>query len=953
MKQAFENRLNVLLSEILQGRGTISKAEQFNHGRTDIIVYHQGIPLLLEGSYSKTDSEKDARKRIIQLDAPLAIAVNYPKIFPQNLSEIEIKKKLEKTKFNIKIIVQDNLPTSVPAPYLDWKEGDIDYLITLLNEIYQLILSEFDIENIENQISALINDFILVLSSLPQSLTIAKKFNSILYKLYGFSIGEPGQIKEAIFAQASLAVFLSAVYYESIKDTHGLGSLSNLSLQFGPQGALERASSEILKIDYEPIFLLTKDLMNIWPIMDSNFKKLIELAIKIAGNRALLRRDIAGRIYHKIIGEWSLKKGLATYYTEIPAAYLLAYLAKTKLSRIADFACGSGTLLFAAYSAANQYYRFDLFAKGIEMDPNKIEADFHKGFMKNCYAFDVLEYATQITALNLAFHSPATPLSDTNIYSLPFGYRKEDDIVSLGSLELIRRQLKLEQIFTNVVQAGISKKRIIKLEKFNELDNFDFIFMNPPFTRATGRGKKEGGGLFGFIASERMRKIVLSDYDNLRNDIFNNIVHQITKKLKAKLIMDKSYLNIGHAGEGLLFLYLASEKVKRGGKICFVLPKSILTGISWFLARALLLTMFHIEYIIVSYDNKRGNNFSQSTNLSECLIVARKVDAHSKSEETRFVLVLDKPSTSIESIAFAREIENGKDYVSSGNAKAFIITANYSQLEEELNNWGSFVAFPELNILKYTKKLLKGNITIGEKTINIPLNKFDNLISSIGIDRHQVHSSFKFSSEFIPGSIRLLIGGGESQRKKMSINANHFGLPLSDISKSLFDKYAGILLVPDRIRVNTTHAIAMISTEPVLSNIFYAINLKDNNDIRKHKAICLWLNTTWGILILLSKRGETQGPWIQIKLSQWRSLPILDINKLEDSVLNDLSKLYDKYSQKELGRLPYQYDDSKDLINIRLEIDTGLIRAMGFDVNSEDLLALYKSINDIFRQWTG
>jgi hypothetical protein len=35
---------------------------------------------------------------------------------------------------------------------------------------------------------------------------------------------------------------------------------------------------------------------------------------------------------------------------------------------------------------------------------------------------------------------------------------------------------------------------------------FDLIVMNPPFTRATGRGGREGGGLFGFILDESVRK---------------------------------------------------------------------------------------------------------------------------------------------------------------------------------------------------------------------------------------------------------------------------------------------------------------------------------------------------------------------------------------------------------------------------------------------------------------
>jgi methylase of polypeptide subunit release factors len=41
-----------------------------------------------------------------------------------------------------------------------------------------------------------------------------------------------------------------------------------------------------------------------------------------------------------------------------------------------------------------------------------------------------------------------------------------------------------------------------------ELPEFDLIIMNPPFTRATGRGGRKGGGLFGFILDEEVRTYI-------------------------------------------------------------------------------------------------------------------------------------------------------------------------------------------------------------------------------------------------------------------------------------------------------------------------------------------------------------------------------------------------------------------------------------------------------------
>ncbi|WP_054852957.1 hypothetical protein [Vulcanisaeta distributa] len=60
-------------------------------------------------------------------------------------------------------------------------------------------------------------------------------------------------------------------------------------------------------------------------------KELIEEGISIAQNRTLLRHDFAGRVYHEITGDIAVKKNFATFYTQVPAAYLLATLAVRSL----------------------------------------------------------------------------------------------------------------------------------------------------------------------------------------------------------------------------------------------------------------------------------------------------------------------------------------------------------------------------------------------------------------------------------------------------------------------------------------------------------------------------------------------------------------------------------------------------------------------------------------------
>jgi len=970
MTLTFESNLNILLSELLNQMGVTSHGEYIGQGRKDVLTYYQGLTIVLEGSYDKQDAEKDAKKRIEQLAADVALAIHYPSVFPQDLTESEIKQKLQQITLPVRVIVPEDISATlfsllykknvIAKAVADWYEVDLNSLATLIKEIAQFIISEESIKETEGDVSDLIDSFVAFLSSHQQSQAIANNLYNVLYKLYGFSIGDPVKIKEAVFAQATLAILLSSVYYESIRYVYNLDSLDTLAKATNPQQALEKATDTILEKDYEPIFEAMRDMLKAFPSMTPAFNNLIKLAVRIASKKTLLRRDLAGKIYHKVVGDWSLRKGLATFFTEIPSAYLLLYLAKPKLSRIADFACGSGTLLVAAYSAANAEYRLSLLKAGVDKHPSEIEKDFHTKFVNSCYAFDVLGYATQVTALNLSLHSPETPIQDfSSIYTMPLGYRKEDTSISLGSLELARTKGKFEQIFGEVTQTGLKKTQKELLSKLLELEPFDLVAMNPPFSRTTGRGGKAGGGLFGFMTDRTVRQNVLDDYNKLRDEARDNLetlARKLLKKSTLEVVLKddefRPHRQIWQAGEGLLFLYLADMRLKKNGKLCFVLPKGVLSGTSWFLARVLLAERYYVHYVVVSYEP--GNyNFSHSTSLSECLIVAQKTEDHFENEETTFVLLLKKPGTSIEAIALANRIEAKQDnYVEARDSRAFLVTVKRHELRDNLDNWGRFISLPSLETLRVTAHLLDGKLRIGKHYSDIPLIKLNNLIASIGVDRHRFTDTFKVAHEHIPGSVPILHGGEEEQRQKMATSANAYALPIIDTGKSIFEEKAGQLLVPNRIRVNTAHVISLFADKPIISNIFYAIKLKKET-IHRLKALCLWLNTTWGILTILGSREETHGGFISLNQSHWRLLPVLDIDSLPQDKVKALAAVFDEFKDKEPTRIPEQYGLHGDFDRIRIDLDLAFLKSLGIEAKAKNLTSLYHEIGEALGQWMG
>jgi hypothetical protein len=586
--------------------------------------------------------------------------------------------------------------------------------------------------------------------------------------------------------------------------------------------------------------------------------------------------------------------------------------------------------------------------------------------MKNCHAFDVLGYASQITALNLALHSPETPITGLSpTYTMPLGYREADSSVSLGSLEFARTDMKLDQIFAHVVKRGVGKEERDAVIDLLRLEPFDLIVMNPPFSRTTGRGGRRGGGLFGFMGDKSVRKLVLDDYTALRNDLkarLNANARDLLRNTDLDILIEddglRAYREIWQAGEGLLFLYLADIKLRLAGKLCFVLPRALLSGVSWFLARTLLASRYHVENIIVSYE-PNAYNFSESTNYSECMLIARKSMDLSPEDETRLVILLKKPTTSMEAIAMANTICTSEgEYVEASRARAFITRVKRKHLVENIDNWGRFVSLPDIRLIKETKNILNGVLTVGNQDSRVPLVRLTELISSIGPDRHRFSDTFEvidtglISGEAVPGSFRMLKGGEEARRRTMRTCPNAQVLPMIARGRTIFEQIGGRLLIPDRIRLNTAHVLSMRSDEKLISNIFYAARLR-HESAQKEKALCLWLNTTWGLLTVLASREETHGAFIGLKMSQWRLVPVLNVDSLGGKKLGLLAALFDEFKDVRLSRIPQQYGSRGKVDPRRLDLDRSFLNIMGIEAEESDLLSLYREIAQSLVQWVG
>jgi hypothetical protein len=985
-RRAFETKLNVLLGRLLSAKlGMRATSEYYvSRDRPDVIVYVNGVKVVLEGSYSKDDAMNDVTERLESGLGDLGVALFYKEHYPANVTDSELEQRLENSTFEARLVVPVDVSETL-LRYLGegraeqkwivsvtgWVEVSVVDLAFILNEAVQFILREAEFAKSLEEIEQCVGEFVERVKEVDSKHIVAKRLYDIFYRLYGLSVGDYKQIAELIYAKAALAILLSATFYQSVCSQLGLTGLNSLCRRYGYRLGVRKAFEEILEVDYRPVYTLAIQVVEVLPeAANIAIKGLVELAETIASKRTLLKRDFSGRVYHKVVGDWAVRKNFATFFTTVPAAYLLAYLTifsdkslKEDLV-VGDLACGSGTLLTAIYSAIKDRYIQSRFGEGtIDLK------EFHRLMLeRRIWGIDALSYAVQIASTNLALQDPTTPVRSMNMFAVPLGLR--EGRVTLGSLEFIKgRSLPSVAMYLSQAPLQFLKEAEVASITGGEvpeaLPEFDILIMNPPFTRPTGRQRRKGGGLFGFIPDRSVRARVLEEYRLLREKVRRELLEFTEAEERFVHIPDfkqlynqygliadiDEYFNIGQAGEGLLFLYLAYKLVKDGGRIAFVLPKSLLNGISWFLARNLLLRKFHLEHIVVSYDAQGGYNFSESTNLSEVLIVAKRREPSEKKETTTITILLTKPKTALEARALAfkilRTAEDDK-YVEINGASAYISKLSRRILVENIDNWGRLCAFPSHRLNRNVIELLSGKLFEKE----VPIAVLGSIADVVGlaVRRGTFHDVFQQVKTKTPESIPALIGGDEDVRRRIAVRSNAWVV----CKNFRYLSTASRFLVPDRIWVDTTRAIALYCDEPVVCNMFFGLKQKQCVNLTENhfKALILWLNTTWGILTILANRTETRGRWIELTITKWKLQPVLNVIQLDEETVAKLARVLDQHYDKELRRLPDQFNPN-DIDPVRKAIDRGFLEAMGIEVDENELNELYRLVYQTLKMWIG
>ena len=693
------------------------------------------------------------------------------------------------------------------------------------------------------------------------------------------------------------------------------------------------------EIDYVPVFEIAgqiADVLSDGPdeLRQSVMEPLIQAMVD---TRGLEGHDLSGRLFHTLL---TAAKFTGAYYTSVPAATMLARLVfedwPTGVDwsdhefpaslNVADLACGTGTLLMAVASEAQRRH---------ESAGGRNAPELHKAMVEQAlHGYDVQLSAIHFAATSLAMLNPEIQFDRMNLYVMPLGVEEEE--ISLGSLEFLLDQRATVQYALSPETLGVEAEVVGQVTGSGTrgvvsttLPDLDLAIMNPPFTRSVG-----GNLLFGNRQPADRRK--LQD--------------ELSRRLRAR---DAS----ATAGLGAAFVAAAAPRLRPGeGRLALVLPATVCTGPSWEQTRALIQRDFELDMVITSHDPQRWN-FSDSTGLSEVLIIANRRSGKkvSKTRRVHYVNLWRNPDGIIDAHLTAQAISGAR----GRGFESHDITTNTIRMNEqgvgEITGLPAAATYDRWYGGQFSRgALLRGALTLinqnhvaipGTPTPRgaprtrrtpsapVPLCPLDNL-GEIGPDRRRIVDGFNRTSE---ATEYPFIDNHDTEiRRSMVVRSpDSYLAPLPEPRGGQQEGYgehlwsmAGQLLIAERLRLNTARVVAMCASTPVLSNVWWPFKAHDPD---WDKPLALWLNGSLGILAMLAVRTSTEGGWVALKKAELAELAVLDPRALTPEQLQALSNLFDEMAETEFQRLP-----EMGQCPARRALDDGLSRIL----NLPDMVSL-------------
>ena len=707
---------------------------------------------------------------------------------------------------------------------------------------------------------------------------------------------------------------------------------------------LATAWRAILEKNWRPIFGPAQSTMDKAGAIcghgtSSALRCLLKAVHAIRARRLGAHLNVGAELFPKLSDD---RKEAAAFYTQPAAAEFLATLTVTEESlppetswgdpalwrhaRLADMACGTGTLLRAGYRRVAALHE----ASGAASVPST--ARLHKTAMEaGLYGTDISPIASHLTSSSLAAMGSGDPYRADHVGWIRVGGTPP----KTGALEYFQAD-QVDDLF------GTAGGRSTGIEE--EADgsvhvgdgSLLWVLMNPPYSRT--RGGQSAFDVAGLTDAER----------------------KACQRRWRELTRHKAASN--QAGMAASFLALADQKLRPGGRLGFVLPLTAAFADTWTQTRRLLETGYeHVVAVAVLGGKALGKDaISADTGMEEMMLVATKrANGKGGAEAVRCVTLYEP----LVDAAFAREtarsvarairemgsghfpVRAGDDEI--GHAVAFETDGSgrpWSPLGAASPALGAFAgAFGASGQFRDLAGLRSAaaSVAFGRIEDLFAVGPTHDLIG------HPVGGDPRGAFEFHPlrpgativGDNALWRADAKTQRQ-LEVLPTHKGYvsrSLEERDQDRMRKRSSTLFYARNLRWTSQSLLAATTSKPVMGG--RAWTALEHADPHVLKAFSLWANSTLGSLLHWSRGQRTQTGRATTQIGALRQMPVPLLDRLGTPALAAAAAAFDRLKDKPLLPLCQAHRDS-----VRQEIDGAVVQMLALPMWAEKVVAELRSL---------
>ena len=742
------------------------------------------------------------------------------------------------------------------------------------------------------------------------------------------------QIEEILYQEscpqttrmAMLIIGNAFIFQSSLAGKPELEAVPSLSRLYSQNGLLDsdlvfEAWYTIQTVNYHSIYDVAIGLVDAIALDDQLVGRVLYTlrnTARLLEQMGLAREhELAGIVFQKLITD---RRFIKAHYTRPEASALLSALmlpnpvgavSTRSLPKIADFACGTGTLLNGVYQRLLGFHE-QAGGKG---------QDIHQFMLENnLVGCDILPNAVHLTASIIASTYPDIKIGDTRIHTMAYGTQRPDGQYAIGALNLLRNPEETLPIpmTTSLRVGGHGDRETEARHEFRHAE-FDLVIQNPPYTKSNTDKNSE-----------------------VPKTTFGDRTPEVEKAMKKSLKAQKSSIADGNAGIASHFVELADKMLKSTGRMGIVLPINAIAGVSWRKVRNLWAKKYRDVIVVTIADAEIENStFSADTGIAECLVIATKGKSTTTGRGT-FVCLHRCPVSVLEALEIAnqiyrksddiRQLESGitgGDPIKVGaEIVGYLMDAPLPDFEE---GW-AVCRVKDMGLLQSAYQLANGQLRLPRQTepLPIPICRLSDIAKTspgpLDIYGDGGRGGFDIEEGCPDTADYPCLWHVDSRKQKtMLVSPDAHALPRPNKEAKIKD----ILAVNSRVhysesmQFNAGSVLVMFTEQKTIGvNTLPNIAFTDEN---YEYAWVLWGNSTLGFLCHWMQSGKQQQGRGILRKTTLRSLPTLDVTHLSPAQLAAAERVF--YELKVEEFLPFHklVEDEK-----RQELDGQLLAILGY-----------------------